>query len=227
MKLSVIIPVYNEEATIKNVIEQIFALHMTEIEVIVVDDGSTDKTRQIVENCGFPVLCIRQEKNKGKGAAIRLGLSKSSGEIILIQDADCEYSPDDYSTLIQPILSGKAFVVYGSRILNKNNRYSYKRFYFGGRLLSLWTNLLYGSAISDEPTGYKVFKAELIKSLQLQCEGFEFCPEVTAKILKRGIKIEEIPISYNPRSISEGKKIKWTDGLFALWLLLKIRFRNN
>lgn len=225
MKLSVIIPAYNEEKTIAYVLEQIFALRMDlDFEVIIVDDGSTDTTAQAVKKTGFPLIYIRQEINLGKGAALRRGIREAKGDIILIQDADSEYDPKDYPALVKPLLSREAEVVYGSRILNKGNGYSYKRYYWGGRLLSWWTNFLYGSRITDEATGYKVFKAGVLKSFRLDCRGFEFCPEVTAKVLRQGIKIMEVPISYYPRSIEEGKKISWKDGVIALWTLFKLRF---
>lgn len=228
MKLSILIPAYNEEKTISQVLQQIFSLQLAvDFEVIVIDDGSTDLTAEAVKNSGFPVIYLRQGKNSGKGAAIRRGIEEAQGEIILIQDADCEYYPNDYPALITPILSGKAEVVYGSRILKKGNPYSYKWFYWGGRFLSWWTNFLYGTHITDEPTGYKVFKASVLKSLRLSCQGFEFCPEVTAKILREGIKIFEVPISYSPRSIEEGKKISWKDGVMALWVLWKFSFSNK
>lgn len=226
MKLSVIIPAYNEEKTISYVIMRIFALRLDfDFEIIIVDDGSTDATAEEVKKLGLPVVYISQEKNFGKGMALRRGIREAKGEIILIQDADLEYDPKDYPALLNPVLSGEAEVVYGSRILNKENARSYSRFYWGGRLLSWWTNFLYGSAITDEATGYKVFKAEVLKSLGLDCRGFEFCPEVTAKILMRGIKIRETPICYCPRSIAEGKKISWKDGVIALWTLFKLRFK--
>lgn len=225
MILSVIIPAFNEEKTVNKVLRQIFDLKLgVKLEIIVVNDGSTDSTLEKVKNSGLPVICLNQAKNKGKGAAIRMGIRDASGDIILIQDADLEYNPQDYPALLRPILSGESKVVYGSRILNPLNSYSYKHFYWGGRLVSWWTNLLYGSRITDEPTCYKVFDAGLLKSLWLKCRGFEFCPEVTAKILRQGIKIKEVPVSYSPRSREEGKKLSWKDGVVALWVLFILRF---
>jgi len=225
MKLSVIIPAYNEGMTIAYVVMRIFALRLDlDFEVIIVDDGSTDDTAGVIKKLGLPVVYIRLEKNQGKGMALRRGIQEASGDVILIQDADFEYDPKDYRAMLKPIVSAEAEVVYGSRILNKENTYSYKRYYWGGRLLSWWTNLLYGSHLTDEATGYKVFKAQLLKSFEFNCRGFEFCPEVTAKVLRRGIRIKEVPISYVPRSIAEGKKISGKDGLIALWTLFKLRF---
>jgi dolichol-phosphate mannosyltransferase len=223
--LSIIIPSYNEEKTIVEILRKIFALSLSfDYEVIVIDDGSVDLTAQAVKESGLAVTLIRQDKNQGKGSAIIKGIQCALGEFILIQDADLEYDPNDYYGLMQPIISGEVKVVYGSRILNPRNCYSYRHFYWGGRLISCWTNFLYGSKITDEPTCYKVFEAGLLRSLKLKCRRFEFCPEVTAKLLKLGIRIKEVPINYSPRSIEEGKKITWKDGVMALWVLLALRF---
>lgn len=226
MKLSVIVPVYNESRTVGRVLEEILKQPLpVPMEVLVVDDGSTDGTDRALSSLQDPrIRVIRHEHNRGKGASIRTGLEAAAGEIVLIQDADLEYDPADYPRLLEPILREEAQVVYGSRIRKKDNPRSYWRYYWGGRILSWWTNLLYGSSITDEPTGYKVFRTNLLKSLDLQCAGFEFCPEATGKVLRRGISIVEVPISYRPRSIEEGKKIRWKDGAIALWTLLKYRF---
>ena len=225
MDLSVIIPAYNEEKTIGIILKSIFAQSFDfSFEVIVVDDGSTDGTLIAVKDTGLAVRYYRQEPNQGKGAAIRRGLKEVKGTYTIIQDADCEYDPGDYRALMQPLLSGKATVVYGSRIRKSGNPYSYARYYWGGRLLSLVTNILYGSRITDEPTCYKVMKTDLLLSLGLVCRGFEFCPEATAKILKKNIPIFEVPIAYVPRTKEEGKKICWKDGVMALWTLFKLRF---
>jgi glycosyltransferase involved in cell wall biosynthesis len=228
MKLSIIIPAYNEEHTLGKVLCDIFALKLDfDFEVIVVDDGSTDLTASEAQSCGFAVTYLNQHKNLGKGLAIRRGMKSAKGEFILIQDADCEYDPQDYPALLKPLFSGEAEVVYGSRILKETNKRSYTAFYWGGRLLSWWTNLLYGSCLTDESTGYKAFTSEVLKSLGLSCKGFEFCPEVTARLLLQGKKIVEVPISYYPRTIEDGKKISWKDGVLALWILLKLRVARD
>ena len=172
------------------------------------------------------IKLVKHEFNKGKGAAIRTGLNYVTGDMVLIQDADLEYDPNDYPSLIKAMQSNNSPVVYGSRLLHKNYSYSYLRFYLGGLFLTKATNFLYNTRITDESTCYKLFKTDLLKNLDLKCNGFEFCPEVTAKVAKKGIRIREIPISYNPRSIKEGKKIRWKDGLIAIWTLLKYKFKN-
>lgn len=242
MKLSVIIPVYNEKATLKTLLERIGRVSLpVEKEIIIVDDGSTDGTRDLLRTFHASVtveavlpapdaellqspriIVLFHKKNLGKGAAVRTGLRVASGDIILIQDGDLEYDPVDYPRLIQPIIDGKTRVVYGSRVLGNNKR-SYFRYYWGGRLLSFLANLIYGIQITDEPTCYKVFDAALLRGMELRCNGFEFCPEVTAKASRLGEPIIEVPISYAPRSIREGKKIRWTDGLIAIWTLLRYR----
>lgn len=230
MKLSVIIPVYNEKNTIFKVVERVASVPI-EKEIIIVDDGSTDGTKELLKelqrHIGTEVQreikIIFREKNEGKGAAIRSGLKEISGEVVIVQDADLEYEPMDYLKLMEPIISGYTKVVYGSRVLSKGKKSSLG-FYLGGRLLSLLANLLYGLSITDEPTCYKVFAVEVIQSLDLKCNRFEFCPEVTAKVAKKGYKIQELPIHYYPRSIREGKKIRLRDGLIAIWTLIKYRF---
>lgn len=226
--ISIILPVYNEEKTIEKIIEKIDSLRLSvKKEIIVVDDGSFDKTWDIL--CGlkekYSLILLQHKKNIGQGGAFKTGILKASGDIVITQDADLEYSPDDYEKLLAPFYEKGAEVVYGSRILGRNHsKRVYTIFYLGGRFLTFLTNLLYGLNITDEATGYKVFKRKLIQKLDLQCTGFEFSPEVTAKIAKLGIKIYEVPISYNPRTKEEGKKIKWIDGLIAIWTLIKFRF---
>jgi glycosyltransferase involved in cell wall biosynthesis len=227
--LSVIIPAYNERDTIASTIEMVRAAPV-EKEIIVVDDGSTDGTGKILEGmAGADLKVLHQPGNRGKGAAIRAALDHAKGEIIIIQDADAEYDPAEYPRLIAPIVSGEAEVVYGSRFLDEEKRLRWPegmRFanWFINRLLAWMANLLYGAKITDEATCYKVFRAEVLKSLPLKCEHFEFCPEVTARVRRRRIPILEVPISYRGRTALQGKKINWKDGVQAIWTLLKYRF---
>ncbi|MFH1182274.1 MAG: glycosyltransferase family 2 protein [Candidatus Woesearchaeota archaeon] len=224
MKLSIIMPAYNEEKDILKIIKKVQAVKLPmQKEIIIVDDGSRDKTREILSGVkGKEIRVILHEKNKGKGAAIRTGLSKATGDIILIQDADDEYDPNEYPKLIEPLLNS-AMVVYGSRFYGRHIP-RYRFYYLGNKVLTAATNLLYGGNISDMETCYKVFKREAIKGMVLRARRFDFEPEITAKFLKRGYKIVEVPISYKSRSFQEGKKIKWTDGIIALWYLIKYRF---
>jgi glycosyltransferase involved in cell wall biosynthesis len=207
MLLSVLIPAYNEVNNIQDILKKILDISIPK-EIIVVDDGSTDGTRKLLETLKSDIIkVVFHEKNQGKGQAIRTAIEHSKGDIIIIQDADLEYDPQDYHKLIPVIESGKEKVVYGSRFLNKQNKHSYFSFFLGGQVVTWITNILYFQTLTDEPTCYKVFDAKLLKSIKLNCTGFEFCPEVTAKIAKLGYKIPEVPISYYPRSISEGKKL--------------------
>lgn len=225
-KLSIIIPVYNEEKTVSEIINKVKLVKIPiQKEIIVVNDGSSDKTLEILKKIKG-IKLISHEKNLGKGAVVKTGLKHSTGDIIIIQDADLEYDPNEYSKLIEPILNNMADVVYGSRELNKENkRHSGFMFYLGGKGMTFMTNLLYpGARLTDEPTCYKVFNADVLKGIDLKCTRFEFCPEVTAKILKKGIKIHELPITYNPRNKKQGKKIKFIDGIIGVWTLLKYRF---
>jgi len=230
MKLSIIIPVFNERTTISTLIAKVFAADIgrVEKEVVVVDDGSNDGTDTVLKNMSGIVLS-RHNKNMGKGSAIRTAIPITTGDIILIQDADLEYDPRDYLSLIQPIVDGRAEAVYGSRQLKKSNyKHSGILFFVGGISLTLLTNLLFPSArLTDEATCYKVFRGELLRDLQLTCKRFEFCPEVTCKILRRGIKILEVPINYYPRGIAEGKKIRLRDGIAAIWTLIRYRFSST
>lgn len=223
MLLSVIMPVFNEKDTLIEILSRVQEVPV-EKEIIIVDDGSKDGTREILggvkdEN----VKIIFHRENSGKGAAIKTGLRKAIGDIVIIQDADLEYNPMDYLKLIQIVQIQGAQVVYGSRTLGSTNR-SYHRYYWGGRVLTFIANILYSLKITDEPTCYKMFKKEVIDRIELDCTGFEFCPEVTAKVARLGYSIHEVPISYHPRSFKQGKKIKWGDGLVAIWTLLKYRF---
>jgi glycosyltransferase involved in cell wall biosynthesis len=239
VKLSVIIPVFNEKETVAEIIARVKAADIDglEKEVIVVDDGSSDGTSRIL--AGIPgIRLVTLERNRGKGYAVRAGFREATGDILLIQDADLEYDPDQYARLIKPLLDGTHRVVYGSRYISRaqkkqvntraHNKHhnAYYLFTLGGRLVTWITNLLYGASLTDEPTCYKVFSADVVRSIDLRGNRFEWEPEITAKILKKGIRIHEVPISYNPRSISEGKKIGWIDGLQAVWTLVRYRFTS-
>jgi|SRR3989344_3415858 len=227
MKVSIIIPSYNEAPTLGKLVKQIQKVKIVhQKEIIIVDDGSTDQTESILAKLKNKngIKIIKNPKNLGKGASIVKALKLATGAIVVIQDADLEYNPKDLPKLLAPFDGSTVKAVYGSRVLGKNP-VSHWTFYLGGRLVTLITNLLYKTDITDEPTGYKLFRSGLIRSLKLNCKGFEFCPEVTAKIAKINIKIHEVPISYNPRPLSQ-KKIKWYDGLAAIFYLLKYRFTN-
>jgi len=224
--LSIIIPVYNEHKFIRKVLSIVKSVNIGKVkkEIILVDDGSTDGTREILKKLkGYKIFY--HKKNQGKGAAIRTGLAHATGDIILIQDADLEYDPHDYPKLLAPILAGKAKVVYGSRFMKKHKpKYWFN--YVGNIALTTATNALYGSKITDMETCYKVFKREVLQHIRLKARRFDFEPEITAKILKKGYKIYEVPIWYKCRDYTEGKKIKWTDGVKAALYLLKYRFKN-
>ena len=229
MKLSIIIPVYNEEKTILKVISKVKNQKLNKIkkEIIIVDDFSKDGTGKILSGLkNKDIKIFFHEKNQGKGAAIRTGLRHATGDVILIQDADLEYDPKEYPKLLKPIMDGKAKVVYGSRIeaIRRKIESMYKLHYFGNVFLTIVTNVLYGSKITDMETGYKLFRREVIKNIRLRARRFDFEPEITAKILKRGYRIEEIPIDFTGRKFREGKKITWRDGIKALLYLIKYRF---
>lgn len=225
MFVSVIIPAYNEENTIRQVIETVQSLPL-EKQIIVVNDGSTDDTYNILEalKIDSELTIVQNQENRGKGFAIRSGIQYVKGDIVVIQDADMELTPNDLVHLVEPLKTGQVQVVYGSRFLNGRGNASLHN-YIANKILAFYTNILYGSRITDESTGYKIFTTELLKKLNLTCEGFEFCPEVTAKILRAGLDIHEVPVSYFPRTKKEGKKLRfWSDGFFAAWTLLKYRF---
>jgi len=224
MKLSVIIPVYNERATILEILKKVTSVPV-EKEIIIIDDGSTDGTKEILKEIQDTqnLKIIFKYKNEGKGAAIREGLQYVSGDIVVIQDADLEYDPMDWLKMLNIIQGKKADVVYGSRVLGRGEKSSLT-FYLGGRFLSFLANILYRTKITDEPTCYKMFRRDVIRSIKLNCKGFEFCPEVTAKIAKKGYKIYEVSVNYKARKIKEGKKIRWKDGMIAIWTLIKYRF---
>ncbi len=229
-KLSIIIPGYNEEKTISEIIRRVKNVKLKGIakEIVIVDDASTDNTKEILGSIkDNSVKIIHHKKNMGKGSAIRTALNYVTGDIVLIQDADLEYNPEEYPKLLEPIMEGKAKVVYGSRQLGKKHpRYARLAYYIAGLSLTALSNILYGVNLTDEPCGYKVFSSDVIKGVNLRCKRFEFCPEITAKISKKGIRIYEVPSSYNPRSRKEGKKIKFSDWLEAVYTLIKYKFIN-
>ena len=227
MKLSILMPVYNEEATLEEIIRRVVALPL-EKEIILVDDCSTDRTRQILQQYeGRPEMkVVYLDKNCGKGRAVRTALDHATGEVVVVQDADLEYNPAELVPLLAPIERGEVDVVFGSRRLKKDNPRSLLTFFIGGMTLNWITCRMYGIQITDCATCYKMMKTDLMRSLSLRCERFEFCPEVIAKLAKRKVPIVELPISYAPRTIEEGKKIRWRDGVEALWTLLKFRLSD-
>ncbi|MBN2256714.1 MAG: glycosyltransferase family 2 protein [Anaerolineaceae bacterium] len=225
MKITVVIPVYNENKTIDEIIRRVSATKMA-TEILVVDDGSTDGTREILSRLEREkgIRIILHEKNQGKGAAVRTGIQNATQDIVLIQDADLEYNPKDYPALLKPIQEGIADVVYGSRFLGGSRRPILFWNMIANKLLTFMTNILYNNILSDMETGYKVFKRSIFKDIKLRSNRFDFEPEFTAKILKRHIRIFEVPITFNPRDYSEGKKIHMGDAFAAVWALIKYRF---
>jgi glycosyltransferase involved in cell wall biosynthesis len=225
LNLTVIIPVYNEVGTIREIIKRVKATGLTN-EILVVDDGSLDGTREILTELSKKgeINAIFHARNAGKGAAIRSGLKKVKGDLILIQDADLEYDPQDYPLLLQPIEDGLADVVYGSRFLGGPRRPILFWNMVANKILTFTTNILYNNILSDMESGYKLFKREVIDRMQIHANRFDFEPEFTAKILKRRVRIYEVPIRFTPRYYEEGKKIKMKDAFIAMWTLLKYRF---
>ncbi len=226
-KLSVIVPVFDERNTVVEIVRRMRAVDLpVDLEIVIVDDGSTDGTRDVLRQLGdSTVRVITHEANRGKGAAIRSGLAQVHGDLVLVQDADLEYDPEDWPKLLAPILRGKARVVYGSRFTGERRNMLFLH-WVGNRFLSLVTNVLYNTTLSDMETCYKLFDRKLLDTITLRAQRFEFEPEVTAKILRRGIRIYEVPISYTGREFDEGKKITWRDGFIALWTLVKYRFKD-
>ena len=222
--LSVVMPAYNERHTIEEMIRRVLAVPIR-TELIVVDDGSRDGTRDILARLAqeLSFKLVLQSSNGGKGAALRRGFQEVSGDLVVIQDADLEYSPEEFPELISLICEGRADVVYGSRFLGRHRVFLFTH-YAGNRFLTLVTNVLYNTMLSDMETCYKVMRTEVLRSFTLESNGFGIEPELTAKIFKRGYRVYEVPITYSGRGYDEGKKITWVAGLIALWVLLKYRF---
>jgi glycosyltransferase involved in cell wall biosynthesis len=226
--LSIIVPVYNEEKTILQLLRKVHSVKLLGFkkQIVVVNDGSSDRTAEVLKKVHIPgVEIYHHPQNRGKGAAIRTAIPHTAGDYVVVQDADLEYDPEDYRKLLVPLLDGIADVVYGSRFMGTHRAFMLSH-YLGNKFLSLMTSILYGTTLSDMETCYKVFKGEIIRGLTLRSNRFEFEPEVTAKILKKGCKIYEVPISYRGRSFSEGKKITWRDGITALSTLIRYRFTD-
>ena len=227
MTVSILIPVYNEFRTFEQVLERVRRAPLPAgctAEIIVIDDGSTDgSTPMIRTHAQAGEIIAHHAPHAGKGMAIRAGIAIASGEIVLIQDGDLEYDPADYAAVLAPIVRGDADIVYGSRFLGSVEGMAWKN-RLANRILTVAANLLYGAGITDEATAYKAFRTPLLRGITLECQRFEFCPEVTAKLRRQGHRIHEVPIHYNGRGIADGKKIRTRDGFEALWTLLKYRF---
>lgn len=230
--LSILIPVFNEEKTLVTVLDMVSQADSLglEKELIIVDDGSTDRTREILaqlDTAKYNAKIYYHEKNQGKGAALRTAQGYAEGDLIMIQDADLEYDPKEYPELLRPIVEGRADVVYGSRLCGGKPTRAFKILHlFGNKFLSLITNVLYNSTLTDMETCYKVFKKDIFKKVKIRCDRFDFEPEITAKVLKQGVRLYELPISYYGRDYDEGKKITWKDGIWAVMALVRFRFTD-
>jgi glycosyltransferase involved in cell wall biosynthesis len=221
--LSVVMPVYNERTTIEEIVRRVLAVPLR-IELIVVDDGSTDGTSEMLDSLQRELtFTLLRQKNAGKGAALRAGFAAVTGDLLVVQDADLEYSPEEYPQLIELICDGKADVVYGSRFLGRHRAFLFAH-YVGNKFLTLATNVLYNTMLTDMETCYKAMRTDVIRSMTLKSDGFGIEPELTAKIFKRGYRVYEVPITYEGRGYEQGKKITWAAGFVALWVLLKYRF---
>lgn len=227
MKLSILIPIYNEEKTLREILEVVENIDIGEIEkeLILVNDCSADKSAEILKDYEEHTV-VHHEKNMGKGAAIRTAIGHATGDFVVVQDADLEYDPKEFKMLLQPLIEDKADVVYGSRFLSRQNKAKYELFSLGNKALSLATTILYFKRITDMETCYKMFKKDVIKGITIKSNGFDMEPEITAKILKKGYRVLEMPITYVGRSMEEGKKITVWDGIKALFVLIKYRFVN-
>jgi glycosyltransferase involved in cell wall biosynthesis len=222
--LSVVMPVYNERETVEVMIARVFAVKGIRIELIVVDDGSKDGTSDILRTLQTKyTFKLFHKPNGGKGSALRLGFREVTGDLVVIQDADTEYSPEEFPDLIELICQGRADVVYGSRFLGRHRVFLFTH-YLGNMFLTFLTNVLYNTMLTDMETCYKAMRVEVLRSFTLKSDGFGIEPEMTAKIFKRGYRVYEVPITYDGRGYDEGKKITWRDGVIALWVLLKYRF---
>ncbi len=220
---------HNEESTVDELIRQVRAVDLGEVEreIVVVDDASTDGTHACLEayRTDPDITLLRHEVNRGKGAGIRTGLGSATGDIVVIQDADLEYDPSDYPRLIEPIITGRADVVFGSRFKGSHENMALAN-WLANKILAWSATILFGKVVTDEATCYKAFRADVLRSFDLECERFEFCPEVTAKTLRRGYRLVEVPINYRGRTVEAGKKIRAADGLEAIWTLLRFRFKR-
>ena len=231
MKLSIIVPVYNEEKTLEEIIEKVNGVIIPNVkkEIILVDDHSKDNTPRIIKKIVSNhknVKALYHKKNMGKGAAIRTAMSLVSGEVVVIQDGDLEYNPEDFKRLIKPILNKESKVVYGSRMLGTRKGFLIRSHYYGNKFLTLLTKILYNQKITDMETCYKMMDSSILKGIKFESNRFDFEPEITSKIIKKGYKIIEVPISYNCRSFKEGKKINWKDGMIAIYKLFKYRLKG-
>ena len=226
VKLSIVVPVYNEKDTLEKIIDLVRAVDGIEKEIIIVDDGSTDGSVDIIKKIGekYPdIKTVIKGENRGKGHTLKVGFKETTGDYVIIQDADLEYDPQDYKKLLAELKNGKADVIYGSRFSGKYEKMTTLH-YLGNKLLTLVTNILFGVALTDMETCYKLMPGDFVRNVEIKSERFDFEPEITAKILKAGLKIKEVPISYKGRAFSEGKKITWKDGFNAIHALIKFRF---